>query len=1022
MTQAHSEPPPASSRSSLGIGFSFQEDLWFGDFDDEAAREAAASSMAAMAGKVMGARPFPAAAQRLVQLTRNPDSNIHKVVRVLESDPGLSQRVLRLVNSAGYGLRVRCTSLNHATALLGQNRLQQIATSAVLLNHFGRTSEETKRKQEHGALVASLCRYLAIHLGLPQEDLFTCGLLHDLGQLMMLDDGDKEYVALVNAHQDEWDALHISEREILGFDHAVLAAHVLASWSIPAPVPEVIALHHQPALAHQAGAKISAMVQTLRFADHMSHLLDGTSPMEGSKELADSEAASYLGFSEMQIGAMWKDLQQLRDANRSRRMDIADIAPRSVEVPASLAPRATAITDAPMPMSGAPSHPPTAPAPTYSDPPGVGESLPPDSLPLSGGLRPLHDDNVIRLEHATPTAQAESLRAAAEESERQLYGSPDPGSQVRVGQHFPDENEDLDDRASDLSAAPEVFPCAICYGPTFGARCPVCSAHVCSAHQTNGRQWCVACDDEYGRFLGEHTINRVVKIATVTGIAVAFFSTGLLLGWGPGFGILGIAMATSLAAYAAYQGYLKAQFKKDRSPTEAAPPTLCTPHTHRDTLAGLRLSEKEQIDVAREMESIPPAQQKPRASRSTKSAAPFELEPTDSELASKAPTLEQSLAQAAMAPDIHMDPRISAHPIEKQTLNLGSIPPQSDIDSEREQRMAQQTIPVPSVARARERSSMNADEAPSSRMSWPPSQEPPGASQRTSFLPQAGTDEDAIRDHFSDSSANETQTQHSDLTPSGGEPQTPEAAQPVASQPVAAESEATQPVEQHYPEHEETIRDEAPIEQEAQRSAQAIAPPRMSDDEPAPQEQEATNEPAPQEQTAHDVENSTEPEAQQTFSDESAQTDASSELDAPGEREEEASPAQAAPPQDTGEPQEAEQAALPTQQDEEASPETHETSEPLLSEQTAANDVAPEYNAVPPSVTMDAPEPNISFAAPLCEPARVSASITPPVIRRNSEFCTAPSGTVKILPIQLAPGAAPPPSNNQSERNVSGDR
>ena len=70
--------------------------------------------------------------------------------------------------------------------------------------------------------------------------------------------------------------------------------------------------------------------------------------------LADSEAASYLGFSEMQISAMWNDLKQLHQANLSRRMDIADIAPRSVSVPASLAPRAISITDAPSPFSEAP--------------------------------------------------------------------------------------------------------------------------------------------------------------------------------------------------------------------------------------------------------------------------------------------------------------------------------------------------------------------------------------------------------------------------------------------------------------------------------------------------------------------------------------------------------------------------------------------------------------------------------------------------------------------------------------------
>lgn len=532
---------PASKRPEA-MGFSFQEDLWFGDFDDDAAREAAASSMAAMAGRIMGARPFPAAAQKLVQLTRNENTNIMKVVRVLESDPGLSQRVLRLVNSAGYGLRVRCTSLNHATALLGQQRLQQIATSAVLLNHFGRPSDETKRKQEHGALVASLCRYLAIHLGLPQEDLFTCGLLHDLGQLMMLDEGEKGYRELVLEHEEQWDRLHIAERETMGFDHAVLAAHVLASWSIPAPVPEVIALHHQPALAHQRGAKISAMVQTLRFADHMAHLLETSNQKEGPKVLADSEAASYLGFSEVQISAMWGDLRQLHQANLNRRMDIADIAPRSVSVPASLAPRAIAITDAAVAFS---ENPP--PSLHFTNPPSQSSSAngEPVHEPVSSGETPDFSSQRLRLEEATPAILAPITSGEVEKPET-------------TPRSFDSE------RPSAVGAAPEIFPCALCYGPTFGAQCPVCAAHVCSAHQTEGEQWCVACEDEFIRFRATRKPPEMLKIATFACLAIAAPSAYLFFGAKAALGMMGLFLTLALAGYSAHQGWLKAEFKRTR--------------------------------------------------------------------------------------------------------------------------------------------------------------------------------------------------------------------------------------------------------------------------------------------------------------------------------------------------------------------------------------------------------------------------------------------------------------------------
>src|SRR5690606_35382834 len=146
--------------------FSIEEDLWFGDFEDQEAEARAARSIAAKAGKILGAKPFPIAAKRLEELTRNPSTRIEQVVKVLESDPGLSARLLRLVNSSGYALRVRCTSVRHAAALVGTNRLNAIATTAAILDMFSANTEVAVRLLEHAAIVGSLSRYLAVHLGL----------------------------------------------------------------------------------------------------------------------------------------------------------------------------------------------------------------------------------------------------------------------------------------------------------------------------------------------------------------------------------------------------------------------------------------------------------------------------------------------------------------------------------------------------------------------------------------------------------------------------------------------------------------------------------------------------------------------------------------------------------------------------------------------------------------------------------------------------------------------------------------
>ncbi|GEM_PF-411855 len=1012
---------PRSSKSPDILGFSFQEDLWFGDFDDDAARETAASSMAAMAGRVMGARPFPAAAQRLVQLTRREDTKIQKVVRVLESDPGLSQRVLRLVNSAGYGLRVRCTSLNHATALLGQQRLQQIATSAVLLDHFGKTSDVTRRKQEHGSLVASLCRYLAIHLGLPQEDLFTCGLLHDLGQLMMLDEGEDEYKDLVAEHEEHWDSLHISEREILGFDHAVLAAHVLASWSIPAPIPEVIALHHQPALAHQRGPKISAMVQTLRFADHMSHLLDTRSPEEGAKELADSEAASYLSFSEMQIAAMWADLRQLSDANRNRRMDIADIAPRSIAVPDSLSPRA-------IPLSGPPEGFSLQPGTTTLRP-ALGEKEPPIPSEAAEAVQvaPLEEElsgqapeppfsgqgadlNVLRLSNATPNVktllQPTPLDVQTEE----------------------DDDDFEEDRASEFEAQPEVFPCAICYGPTFGARCPVCLANVCSSHQTTTTEWCMACEDEYREFVLKNTINSTVKIAVGSFFVVTCGSTFLLSGAESGFATIGICLTAILASYTAHLVYLKVKFKRSRQlervsslpdgvdfSQEAPTPTRST---SQDTALPRPVKSTASSPTN---DSSPPVEEKPSYAEGVPSSASLALQQSLQAIEGDREPLGQ-LTQPPVSnspinpenftlpvPKIIETPetRIMAEPTQEHDLGLISLPPPPAAEELREvdeheasqiservnpsSYLNQETVPAPQATQAPLAVHLSEPPPPASQFSWPPSQDTPGSIERPSLHAPASQGE-SPRLRFSS-------------------PPSPIIAPP--------DSESESPPPKQY-------EDETSTQDEESRSAPPDSAPRASN-EPSSNFSDPEVEPteSSQLQTIGTLPPITQGEATSPTTAQSAPPSHETSPAVPAAVASISEPPSAVasisePPSAVASisepPPSAASISEPPPAVASISEASNTQSHPLSAPEKESRE---EHHAIaPPPDPDEAPPPssaaqprgmpeheisqNMMQAAPTCEPAQATAQITPPPPVTPREFCTSPGqAAVRILPLQL---------------------
>jgi putative nucleotidyltransferase with HDIG domain len=416
------------------------EELWFGTPGDDAElEERAAASMAAVAARVLGAKPFPAAAKRLEELTRSPNAKIQQVVGVLESDPGLSMRLLRLVNSAGYALRVRCTSVRHAASLVGMRRLHQLATTAAVLDLFDGDRPVVRTLLTHAAIVGAISRYLAVHVDLQPDELFTCGFLHDIGKLMLLDAEGESYLELVNASGDQADTLHVLERERYGFDHAVLGAHVLKSWRIPNPVPRVVAWHHSVGRAYQGDPATAATVQALRLADQLSYLVRASEAPESITRAAESDAARYLGISEPQLAAMWQDLTRLaqRIGANPGASNEADVIPRE-------------------------------------------ESLPP------------------QMRTKTSLAAKSAMSAAPPSAVPTVVAVEDP-----------------------LAEVPKHFVCVVCSKATHGHRCPVCSGHVCSAHQTGPEQWCTDCANVYSLEVGGSTIPIWGRVGAAMAIGVA---------------------------------------------------------------------------------------------------------------------------------------------------------------------------------------------------------------------------------------------------------------------------------------------------------------------------------------------------------------------------------------------------------------------------------------------------------------------------------------------------------------------
>ena len=194
---------------------------------------------------------LPHVAIRTLQIANDESSGAADLTEAMEGDTVLSARVLRYVNSSAYAVRQRITNLQQAVAYLGMRQIRNLAITASVSDLFKEDDMiGPYRRAElwrHLVSVGICSRMMANRLGIANpEDLFLAGLLHDIG--IILEDQyvhDGFYKVVLSLQEGR--PLAASEREVLGFDHAVLGEAVGKSWGFPDMVNAAIHYHHMSA-------------------------------------------------------------------------------------------------------------------------------------------------------------------------------------------------------------------------------------------------------------------------------------------------------------------------------------------------------------------------------------------------------------------------------------------------------------------------------------------------------------------------------------------------------------------------------------------------------------------------------------------------------------------------------------------------------------------------------------------------------------------------------------------------------
>ena len=254
--------------------------------------------------------PMPEVVFKAQTLLADPDSSPKELAAILETDQSIAARVLQMANSAFYGMSGRVSSIQHAALVLGYKNLSELIAVAGVqkslqkkLPGYGFESEDLWR---HSLSVAFGAKIIAARRNSDLEMVaHTAGLVHDVGKII-LDPFVAESKATFDSFLLEEENTYLgAEKQILGFNHAEVAAEVCQKWSIPGVISSAIRYHHSPSSSSEV-----ELAFILHLADYIALMSgDGYADDEHLYEL-EAGTMDYLNFEQSDVSDLTLELME----------------------------------------------------------------------------------------------------------------------------------------------------------------------------------------------------------------------------------------------------------------------------------------------------------------------------------------------------------------------------------------------------------------------------------------------------------------------------------------------------------------------------------------------------------------------------------------------------------------------------------------------------------------------------------------------------------------------------------------
>ncbi len=217
---------------------------------------------------------LPALYDELIAELQAPNASIQKIGAIITRDPGMTAKILQMVNSAFFGLRRQITNPAEAASLLGLDTVVTLVLTIQIFSQYslaGLRGFSPDELYAHSLRVALLAQQIAHAQGADQQmlnDAFTAGILHDVGHLVLAVNQPQCYGQLLDLVRAGELPFDVCERQVFGASHAEIGAYLLGLWGLPNSIVETVAFHHHPDLCQAAGFTAMSAVHIANALEH----------------------------------------------------------------------------------------------------------------------------------------------------------------------------------------------------------------------------------------------------------------------------------------------------------------------------------------------------------------------------------------------------------------------------------------------------------------------------------------------------------------------------------------------------------------------------------------------------------------------------------------------------------------------------------------------------------------------------------------------------------------------------------